>query len=268
VVPDPSCHRNQKSMSAASVTIETLIAAFDLPPGSAPRRVPKSTLADHVPTSADKRLVEGKLARLEWIASINPAATGIAAAEESGLAITAINMLCAFTRGPMPTRLGEIIHRSTPLPVILIHADDTADAQAAALSLAPRRSAEREAGRAVVTALHDTGPMDDTDMPFVETLALARLAPRDLAALYSGLIDRVDARAAARAGGRAFRLPGSADELARWRDALSQCAALEAEITGIAAAMHKETRLSTRVDLGEKIRQLRITLNEAKAGLG
>ncbi|WP_444609638.1 DUF4391 domain-containing protein [Blastomonas fulva] len=255
-------------MSAPLVTIEALIAAFDLPPGPAPRRVPKSSLADHVSSSADKRLVEGKLARLEWIASINPAATGIAAAEESGLAISAINMLCAYTRGPMPVRLGEIIHRSTPLPVILIHTDDTADAQAAALSLAPRRSAEREAGRAVVTALHDTGPMDDTDMPFVETLALARLAPRDLAALYSGLIERVDARAAARAGGRAFRLSRTADEMARWRNALRQCASLEAETAGIAAALRKETRLSSRVDLGEKIRQLRIALNEAKAALG
>lgn len=254
-------------MSAAPITTEALIAAFDLPQGPAPRRVPKTTLSDHVPTSADKRLIDGKLARLEWIASINPAATGIAAGDEGGLAITAVNLLCAFTRGPMPPRLGEIIHRSTPLPVILIHADDTAGTPAAALSLAPRRAAEREVGRAVVTALHDTGPLDLGDMPFIDTLALAKLAPRNLAALYGALIDRVDARAAARVGGRPFRLAGSSEELALWRDALARCAALETEIAALAAGMRKETRLAIRVDLGEKIRQLRATLDNTRAVL-
>ena len=79
MVSDPAARR--RGMSAKPITIEALIAAFDLPPGPAPRRVPKTTLSDHVPTSADKRLIEGKLARLEWIASINPAATGIAAGD-------------------------------------------------------------------------------------------------------------------------------------------------------------------------------------------
>lgn len=254
-------------MSAAPITTEALIAAFDLPQGPAPRRVPKTTLSDHVPTSADKRLIDGKLARLEWIASINPAATGIAAGDEGGLAITAVNLLCAFTRGPMPPRLGEIIHRSTPLPVILIQADDTADSPAASLSLAPRRAAEREAGHAVVTALHNTGPLDQGDLPFIASLALARLAPRDLASLYAGLIERVEARKAARVGGRPFRLPASMDELADWRDALARCAALETEIAALAAAMRKEAQLAKKVDLGEKIRQLRRTLDKARVVL-
>ena len=176
-------------------------------------------------------------------------------------------MLCAYTRGPMPPRLAEIIHRSTPLPVILIYADDSADAPAAALSLAPRRAAEREVGRTVVTALHDTGSLDFGDTPFTDTLALARIAPRDLAALYGALIDRVDARAAARVRARPFRLAGSPQELARWRDALAHCAALEAEIAALAATMREETRLAIRVDLGEKIRQLRATLDNTRAVL-
>lgn len=265
MVSDPAPRNRRRSMSEAPITTEALIAAFHLPPGPAPRRVPKTTLADHVPTSADKRLIDGKLARLEWIASINPAATGIAAGDEGGLAITAINLLCAYTRGPMPHRLGEIIHRSTPLPVILIHADDTNPV--ASLSLAPRRAAEREVGRAVVTALHDTGPLDHGDSPFIDTLALARLAPRDLAALYGALIGRVEARAAARAGGRPFRVAGSAEELTRWRDAMTLCAALEVEIAALAAAMRKENRLAIRVDLGEKISQLRSALDKARAVL-
>jgi hypothetical protein len=254
-------------MSATPTTTDALIEAFDLPPGPAPRRIGKTTLSDHVPTSADKRLIDAKLARFEWIASINPAATGIAPGEEGGLAIPAINLLCAYTRGPMSPRLGEIIHRSTPLPVILIHADETADAPAASLSLAPRRAAEREIGHAVVTALYNTGPLDQSDRLFISSLALARLAPRDLAALYAGLIERVEARKAARVAGRPFRLARSSEEMTQWRGALSQCTTLEVEIAALTSVMRKETRLAIRVDLGEKIRQLRATLDNTLAVL-
>lgn len=253
-------------MTGLPVTAEDLIAAFDLPPGPPPRRIAKSTLADNVPTAADKRLVDGKLARLEWIAAINPATTGIAAAESDGLQVQTVNLLLARTRGPLPTRLAEIVHRAIPQPVILIHAEE-ADNVPAGVSLAPKRMAEREAGRVVLTALHDTGPLGATDRPFVATLALARLPSRDLAALYAGLIEGAEALAAARAGGRAFRLPASADELARWREALGQCGRLEAEVASETAAMRKETRLARRVELGEKIHIIKASLDRCLSGL-
>lgn len=46
-------------MSAEPITLEALAAAFALPPGEPPRRVAKATLADNVPTSADRKLIEG-----------------------------------------------------------------------------------------------------------------------------------------------------------------------------------------------------------------
>src|SRR6187402_2769475 len=135
-------------MSAAPVTIEAPAAALALPPGPPPRRVPKASLADNVPTAADKRLIDGKLARLEWVAAINPATAGIATATVAGLEVSTINLLAGRTRGPMPPRLAEIIHRAIPQPVILIYGEEADDAPAA-LSLAPKRAAEREAGRVV-----------------------------------------------------------------------------------------------------------------------
>ena len=252
-------------MSVAPITSETLIAAFDLPPGPAPRRIAKATLAENVPTAADRRLVETKLARLDWIAAINPATTGIATAEIDGLTIQTINLLLARTRGPLPSRLAEIVHRAIPQPVILIHADESADA--AGLSLAPKRAAEREAGRVVVTALHDTGPLDAADLSFVGILALARLRAHNLAALYTGLIERTEARAAARTGGRPFRLAASTAEQETWREALAQCSALAAEDAALTAALRKEHRLAARVELGEKVRLLRAGLDKCRANL-
>lgn len=127
--------------------------------------------------------------------------------------------------------------------------------------------AEREAGRVVLTAMHDTGPLSEADRPFVATLTLARLPARDLAALYAGLIERSEALAAARAGTRTFRLAGSTEELERWRLALADGTILTAEIATLGAAMRKESRLGRRVELGEKIRILKASLDICQAGL-
>ena len=248
-------------MNPSPITAEALIAAFVLPLGPAPRRIAKTALADHVPTAADKRLVDGKLARLDWIAAINPATTGIATAESDGLAIQTVNLLLARTRGALPSRLAEIIHRAIPQPVILVHADEATDALAG-LSLAPKRAAEREVGRVVLTAQHDTGPLDGADLSFVATLALTRLPSRDLAGLYAGLIERIEALAAARAGKRDFRLAGSIGELDRWREALDTSTTLVAEISALSAAMRKESRLARRVELGEKVRNIKAMLDK------
>ncbi|WP_287850657.1 DUF4391 domain-containing protein [Acidiphilium sp.] len=253
-------------MSGSPVTLDALIAAFALPAHPPPRRVPKASLADNAPTAADRRLIDGKLARLEWVAALNPATTGIASATSEGLEVGVINLLAARTRGPMPPRLAEIVQRAIPQPVILVHADETADAPAA-LSLAPKRAAEREAGRVVVKALHDSGELRGGESDFLATLALSRLPSRDLVALYAGLVERVEALIAARAGGRPFRLPSSPTELGIWREALAQIDELETQIAARAAAMRKEVRLATRVEQGEAVRQLRAKLDKCRAML-
>ena len=95
--------------------------------------------------------------------------------------------------------MAEIIHRAIPKPVILIHADEGGGA--ACLSLAPKRAAERETGRVVTIEVHDTGPLSNADEGFATTLALPALPTGDLAALYTGLVERVEALAAARLAG-------------------------------------------------------------------
>ena len=253
-------------MSEAPVTIDAIIAAFALPPGPPPRRVPKASLAENAPTAGDRRLIDAKLVRLDWVAAINPATAGIAAATMDGMDVATINMLTARTRGPMPPRLAEIIHRAIPQPVILIHAADEPE-EPAALSLAPKRADERVAGRVIVTALHDSGPLHQTDYGFLSSVALSGLPSRDLADLYHGLTDRLEALSACRIGGRTFRLAASADERTRWRDALAGIADLNGRIAIQSAAIRKKSRLAARVELGEVVRQLKLALDKCMAML-
>ena len=253
-------------MIAGPVTIDELVAAFALPPGPPPRRVPKALLAENAPTAGDRRLTDAKLARLDWVAAINPATAGIALATMDGLGVATINVLTARTRGPLPPRLAEIIHRAIPQPVILIHAADDSDASAA-LSLAPKRADERVGGRVVVTATIDSGALDQNDREFLASLALPVLPSHDLADVYQGLIERLDALAAARIIDRSFRLAASSDELSRWRGALIRIADLSGRIAIQSAAMRKEARLATRVEQGESVRQLRAALDKCKTML-
>lgn len=247
-------------MNASPLTLDALLHAFALPPGERPRRVAKATLSDTVPTASDRKLIDAKLARLEWVAALNPATIGVPPGSEDGLTIDTINLLVAHTRGPLPPRLAELIHRAIPKPVILLHRDEAGQG-AAALSLATKRAAEREAGRVVTTALVDTGPIDRADATFLAELSVTRLPTRDLSALYAGLVARVDALAAARAAGRAFRLAEGPEQLSHWRTTLTEIQALVVERTTLAAAMRKESRLAVRVELGEKSRQLKLRLD-------
>lgn len=253
-------------MSAAPLTLEALAAAFALPPGEPPRRVPKATLADNVPTIADRRLIETKLARLDWIAAINTATTGISAGSANGLSIDTINLLSAQTRGPMPERLAEIIHRAIPKPVILLQREEASNA-GAALSLAPKRAAEREAGRVVTTALFDTDPLTADDSAFVCSLALPRLPTRDLAALYAGLIERVEALQAARTADRSFRIANGPDESQHWREVLAQVDSVSGQIATLSADIRKQRTLAGRVELGEKVRSLKEVLDSLRQRL-
>ena len=244
------------------MTPDALIAAFALPAGPTPRRVPKASLSDHAPTAADRRLIDKALVRLDWVAGLTPAGVGVPAGEADGLTIDTVNLLAATTRGAMPQRLAEIIHRAIPKPVILIHTDESGGT--VSLSLAPKRAAEREAGRVVTIEVHDSGPLTPIDAGFVETLALSTLPTRDLAALYAGLIERMEALAAARIAGRAFRLAASVQEAAKWRDAMRECCTLNAEIAAMSAVIQKEQQLARRVEAGEAVRLAKISLDKTK----
>jgi hypothetical protein len=165
----------------------------------------------------------------------------------------------------MPPRLAEIIHRAIPKPVILIHADEAGGT--ASLSLAPKRAAEREAGRVVTISVHDSGMLTHADAAFVSSLALSTLPTRDLAALYAGLIERVEALAAARLADRPFRLAHDGAEVERWRTTLARDAELTRELAAQSALAAKESRLPRRVELGEAASAIKKALDKNRASL-
>jgi hypothetical protein len=230
----------------------SIINAFGLPPEArVDRRIAKTVLIDHgASRRADAKLVDEGIARLDWLAELSTPTIAIAANPPT---VPAINILALTPNGAAKARLIEIIHRAIPAPIMLITAGDTPQ-----ITLATRHIGED--GRTLALGPILTSPPVGADAQasaFVASLALAALPRTDLAALYEGLIERVEAFTAASITGGEYRLPSSQETAASRRQALADWRTADAEWQAGARAAKAEKRLREAVALGEKARLLK-----------
>ncbi len=244
-----------------TITPADIRAALALPPMNAPaRRLPKDVLAQHgAANTADRKLIDGAIERLDWWATLSPATVGIAAGTDEDRPAPAIQLLEMKARAAPTHRLLTLIHRAIPVPIILATA--LPGNAGTRLSLAPLRRAERVADQMVVERLviaPDLAAADDpASAAFLASLALPGLPQTRLAALYGALIERVEALAVARVTDAPFQLLADAAAVAERRDALARHGQVEAEWLAARAAARREKRLAEQVALGNQARALK-----------
>lgn len=236
-------------------------AALALPPTGAPaRRLPKDVLAQHgAANAADRKLIDSAIERLDWWATLSPVTVGIAAGADEERLVPAIQLLAMTARAEPTQRLLTMIHRAIPVPIILATA--LPGGAGTRLSLAPLRRAERIADQMVVERLvvapHLAEPDDPAVSAFLASLALPGLPQTTLAALYSALVERVEALTIARIVQAPFQLaPDTASAEAR-RAALARYGQAETEWFSVRAAARREKQLARQVDLGNQARELK-----------
>jgi hypothetical protein len=241
------------------MTIEELVAAFDLPPASkVARRIPKTILAERGASSAsDRKLIDRSVDRLDWVATLSPSTVGIAASDDPDRPAPEVQVLALTAKLEPVQRLFELVHRSIPYPTVLVAQAPQGKPK---LSLAPLRPAERVSGQLVIECLVLSPPVEAGDRSFLGSLSFEALPRTDLGGLYSGLMERVEALAASRLSGSDFRPPKDATEAEFRRDALGAYAAKEAEWVSAKAAARKEKRLAEQVRLAEQARLLGVEL--------
>ena len=251
----------------APASITTVVDAFGLPPSArVDMRVPKKMLAEQgAPTAADKRIILDGIDELQWLAACKPATIGVPSFKDDireYLEIAAVG--CAFRPEAKTTRLIELIHRAIPYPVLLI----TTDAEGAALSLAHKRPAEREAGRIVIDRVVSTGPIGGTavDQAFLASLALVRQPRHNLNTLYDGWLARVEALQAAKVSG-VYLATDDKDAVQRRREALENHTRLQREIALMRAKAGREKQMKGRVDLNLQIQRLQAALADLNTDL-
>lgn len=235
-------------------------AALALPQMNASaRRLPKDVLAQHgAANTADRKLIDSAIERLDWWATLSPATIGVAAGTDNERPVPVIQLLAMTARTEPTQRLLTLIHRAIPVPIILATA--LPGNAGTRLSLAPLRRAERVAEQMVIERLVVTPDMT-ADAPaseaFLASLALPGLPQTTLAAFYGALIERVEALAVTLVIDGPFQLLADATAIARRRDALARHTQAEAEWLAARAAARREKRLAEQVVFGNQARALK-----------
>ncbi len=212
---------------------DEILTALDLPISCRlDRRVPKKLLLENgAPTAADKRRINDGIEEFFWIAALKPTTIGVPEYRDTEREYLEIAVLRLVLRaGAKTTRLLELVHRAVPYPLILI-AEQTGQI---GISAAHKRWAQNEAGKTVldgeIVSADCDGVRDVDYLPtFSATLALGRQTHANLYSLYQSWVDVLLALKAARVTG-VFRLAANAGDAAARRDALRECARLDAEI--------------------------------------
>ena len=224
---------------------DSLIEALDLPASSrVNQRVPKKLLLENgAPTAADKRLINDGIEELLWLAALKPTTIGVPEYRDDVREYLEIAVLRLTLRAAAKaTRLVELVHRAVPYPLLLL----TEQGEQLGLSAAHKRWSQGEAGKTVlegdVVAAEWDAERDGERWPaFRDALALGKQPRTTLYALYQGWIDTLLALQAARVTG-AFAVAANAEHAAVRRDALQECARLDAEIARLRATAAKRSR--------------------------
>jgi hypothetical protein len=252
------------------MTAACLIAALHLPEGARiDQRVPKKLLMENgALTAADRRHITEGIDELYWLAALKPTTVGIPEYCDDVRDSQEIAVLRLAVRADAKaSRLMELVHRAVPYPVLLI----TEGFSYLAISLAHKRWSQGDAGKVVLdgdvvsAGLYDM-PEEGPLKAFLAALALAMQPRASLHALYQGWLDTVLALEAARVTGT-FAVATSAELAAARRDALQECARLEAKIASLRAAAKKEKQLHRQVELNLELKRVQGDYAAARANL-
>jgi len=238
---------------------DVFLAALDLPAGSrVDQRVPKKLLLENgAPTTADKRHINEGIEELFWLATLKPTTIGVPEYRDDAREYLEIDVLRLTLRtGAKTTRLVELLHRAIPYPVLLL----TEQGAQAGVSMAHKRWSQGEAGETVledevITVDWDTGRDADHWPAFREALALGRQPRATLYALYQGWLDTLLALLAARVTG-AFAVLANTEQAAVRREALRECARLDAEIARLRSSASGEKQLARQVELNLEFKRV------------
>jgi len=252
---------------------DTLIEALDLPAiCRVDQRVPKKLLLENgAPTTADKRLINDGIEELFWLAALKPTTIGVPEYRDDVREYLEIAVLRLTLRAAAKvTRLVDLVHRAVPYPLLLLTERSDHDARAG-LSAVHKRWSQGEAGKTVlegeVVAAEWDAARDGERWPiFRDALALGKQPRTTLHALYQGWIDTLLALQAARMTGT-FSVAANAEHAAARRDALQECARLDAEIARLRATAATEKQMSRRVELNLELKRVEAAHAAARANL-
>lgn len=257
-----------------STLAERVVAALSLPASSrVDQRVPKKLLLDNgAPTAADRRLVAESIDEIQWVAALKPNTIGVPGYRDAVREYLEIAVLTVVLRGTITAanvaRIRELVHRAVPYPVLLLEVGP----QALSLSLGHKRWSQNEAGKVVLdggviaSVLSEESCSSEVWNLFFKSLSISGQPQATLLNVYQGWIDSVEALQAAVLTG-IFRSATTPDQSDARRNALADCARLEAEVSRLRLQALKERQIARQVDLNLRLKRVQEELISAREKL-
>lgn len=247
--------------------VDEFLSALDVPLDShVNQRVPKKMLVEHgARTAADRRCITDGIDEVRWLAALKPTTIGVPIFCDDEREYLEIAVLSVSLRSDAKaSRLAELIHRAVPYPVFLV----VTNGDRLALSVAHKRWSQREAGATVldgelVTVELSEGGYEGFGQAFTASLAIGRQPRGHLFALYQGWMNTLEALLAARVTG-AFVKSETPEQATARREALRECARLDAEIARLRAVAAKEKQVARQVELNLELKLLECQWSEAR----
>lgn len=238
------------------MTVDDIITALELPEAArVERRVPKTLLLEHgAPTAADKRRISEGVEQIHWLAALKPTTIGLPVYRDEDREYLEIAVLRASLRpAAKAARLRDLIHRAIPYPVFAV----TVQADRATISLAHKRRSQGESDKTVldggVVSVEAPSANDPHDAAFATALALSNQPRTSIWSLYDGWVDVLVALHAARRTGH-FAISTNRDRRVARRQALEECARLDAKLARLRTAAAKEKQMARQVALNLELK--------------
>jgi len=222
------------------------------------KRVFKKLFAENASlTAADKRAFSEDIDTVTWQYTLKPSTIPISAYEDEEREYHEVAILQVNLKTRKRTRrIAEVIHRSIPYPVFLV----LNHSPAFAVSVAHKRFSKAEKDAIVAEDIQltdwiDSATPSESQVAFLESLALSGLPHTHFLDLYSAFVHRLSALDAARLSGR-FSLYDSVEQQELRQRRLDSCRAIEQQIAELRSILKKETQFNNQVDLNTKIKRL------------
>lgn len=205
---------------------------------------------------ADKKALSRDVGNVVWQYTLKPGTIAVqsyADEEREYLEIAILEVELSDRKSAQ--RIGEVVHRTIPYPVVLVLADEAG----CSLSLAAKRFSRSKTGRVVAEEQTATPWLEEEHLNgeqrrFLDSLSLRLLPQSHFLELYEALLQRVLTLQGAEAGG-SFRLdPGRTIE--QQRADLNQIRHLEQETREVRSAIRSENAFARKVELNTRLKNL------------
>lgn len=247
-------------MSAPSTFIEDFYTRLALPQQTflGARIYKKQVLENADLTSTDRKRVNEDIETLEWRYTLKPATIAIPRYDDDEREYIEIALLHVTLKSPSHSkRLGEVIQRAIPYPLVLVFENDGS----LAINLADKRISRGDSSKLTVEQFFESGwlvpdNLTQIEQSFFDDFTSRHCSHQHLYAFYQDMIRRVVALESARHTGQ-YQPTASMEADQQRQVSLQELRQLQQQLGSLNAALKTETQFNRKLEFNLQIKRVK-----------